>query len=160
MADETQLKQAKIAFDTLCEMLDEIKWKYEKDEERLVVTCSAQGDDLPIDVRMEVSAERQGVSFMSELPFTVPEDKRVEVALAIHVINYALADGSFDYNLGNGRVLFRMTSTFKGSLLGKEAFEYILDVTCGTVDDYNDKLLMIMKDRMTIEELVKFINEE
>lgn len=159
MADEKEIKQAKVAYDTLCEMLNEHKWHYEEDKENLVISCGAQGEDLPIKFLIRVDAERQIIALMSYLPFSIPEDKRVDIALAVSAINYVLADGSFDFNFVDGTLLFRMTSSFRASLLGKDVFEYLLFVACKTVDDYNDKFLMIIKEKMSLEDLLKFINE-
>ena len=159
MAEEKALRQAKAAYDTLCETLKERKWHYEGDDENLEITCGARGDDLPMEIRIRVDPERLIVTLLSELPFSIPEDKRVETALAVSVINYALADGSFDYNFLDGSLVFRMTSSYRESLVSKDMFEYMLYVSCKTIDDYNDKLFMIVKNNMTIEDLIRFIQE-
>lgn len=159
MANEKELKQAKVAFDTLCQMLDENEWHYDKDSENMTISCGAQGEDLPMKLTVKVNADRQLISLFSDLDFSIPEEKRVEIALAVSAINAVLADGSFDYNFLDGSLLFRMTSSFRESLIGKDVFEYLVYVSCHTIDDYNDKLLMIIKDKMTLEELLEFIAE-
>jgi len=159
MADQNQLVQAKATFDTLCEMLDGRGWRYKKDEENFSIECGAQGDDLPLDIRMEVDAERMLVSLYSKLPFVVPEDKRVEMSLAISAVNYTMVDGSFDYNFLNGNTLFRLTSSYRNSMISTTALEYMLMVSCNTVDEYNDKLFMLCKGMMSLEDIVKAANE-
>jgi hypothetical protein len=159
MADQNQWMYAKEVFKTLCEMLDARGWKYKKDEDSLFIECSAQGEDLPIAVRMEVDAERMLVILYSELPFDVPEDKRVEMSLAISAINYTLVDGSFDYNVLNGNLLFRLTSSFRESMIADTALEYMLYVSCNTVEAYNDKLFMLCKGMMSWEDITKAANE-
>lgn len=159
MAEEKEIMQAKATFDTLCNMLTETKWHYEADEDNFVIKCGARGEDLPIELIIKVDPERLIISLLSQLPFQVPENKRVEMALAVSIANYGLVDGSFDYNFANGSIVFRMTSSFMESLIGKELFEYMLFVSCGVVDRFNDKFLMIIKDKMTIEELIKFTKE-
>lgn len=159
MAEEKEIKQAKAAYDTLCEMLKEEDWHYESDDDNFTINCGAQGEDLPIGIRIHVDPERLIVTLLSQLPFSIPEDKRVEIALAVSAINYALVDGSFDYNFVDGSLLFRMTSSFRESLIGKDVFEYMLYVSCKTIDDYNDKFLMIIKEKMSLEDLLKFIVE-
>lgn len=154
-----ELKQAQLAFETLRQMLKEQDWHFEEDTEKLLISCGAQGEDLPIKIIIKVDAERQIISLISHLPFSIPEEKRVEIAVAVSAVNYALADGSFDYNFVDGTLLFRMTSSFRESLLGKDVFEYMLFVACKTIDDYNDKFLFIIKDKMSLEDLLNFINE-
>lgn len=160
MADEKEIRQAKAAYDTLCEMLKDREWHYESDEDNFTIMCGARGEDLPMEIRVQVDPERLIVTLLSQMPFSVPEDKRVEMALAVSAVNYALVDGSFDYNFVDGTLLFRMTSSYRESLVGKDMFEYMLYVSCKTIDDYNDKFLMIIKEKMTLEDLVKFIAED
>lgn len=157
MAEEKELKQAQAAFDTLCGMLDEKDWKYEKDEENLVITSAAQGDDLPIDLRITVDPDRLLVILLSTIPFTIPEDRRTALAVAVSAANYGLVDGNFDYDYLNGRIVFRLTSCYRESLMGKEMFEYMLFIACSTVDNYNDKFLMVAKTDISYEEINKVI---
>ena len=159
MADEKVLKAAKEAFATLCAMLDEKDWHYDRDDEKLLVECGANGDDLPIDIRIKVDADKQIVSLYSSLPFRVPEKERVLAAIALSAVNYNMVDGNFDYNIGNGAILFRLTSSFRESLVSKEMFEYMLLVSCLTVDRYNDKLLMLIKNVMSLEDFINFCKE-
>ena len=159
MADSKELRQAKAVYQTICEALTGMEWDFERDEEKLIITTGVQGDDLPMKIAMRVDVERQFVNLLSYIPFSIPEEKRVEMSVALHIINYRLANGSFDYNFADGEVLFRMTTSFMGSLLGKETFEYMLFVACNTVDEYNDKILMMCKNKMTLEELIDSMNE-
>jgi len=95
------------------------------------------------------------VSFFSKLPFNVEEDKRIDVALAICAVNYWLADGSFDYDLSDGSILFRLTSSYKESTLGEALFEYMVVVSAATVDNYNDKFFMMSKGMMTYQQFIE-----
>ncbi len=158
MEDEKNTKQAQAAFRTLCEMLDERGWHYEKNPEELFISCSAQGDDLPMEIRICVDAERQLILLLSHMPFNIPEDKRTALAIAVSAANNGMIDGSFDYDYQDGNIFFRMTSSFRDSLVGKEAFEYMLYCSCYTIDRYNDKFLMVAKSNMSNEEILNFID--
>ena len=159
MTEEKKIKQAQIAYDTLCAMLTDKDWEFQKDDKNLSIHCTAHGDDLPIEVDFRVNAERSIVTLLSVLPFTVPEEKRADMALAVTIANWPMVDGGFDYNFLNGRVIFRLTTSFMESLLSKEMFEYMLLVSCSTVDHYNDKFFMMAKDRMTLQEFIQSIKE-
>ena len=100
-------------------------------------------------------ADRQLIRLMSFLPFKISDAKRVEGAIATCHANYLLADGSFDYNLGDGTIIFRMTSSFRESLVGDELFKYMIHVACITVDKYNDQFLMISKGNLSITDFIK-----
>ena len=158
MADEKQLKQARAAFQALCEMLEEKDWHYEKDAENFLITCGAQGEDLPMEIRISIDAERQLIMLLSQMPFKISEDKRTALAVAVSVANNGMVDGSFDYDYLGGDIIFRMTSSFRDSLVGKDVFEYMLLCSCATIDKYNDKFLMVAKNDMSNEEILNFID--
>ena len=155
MATEKELMLAKEAYDTLCAALDKMGWKYNTDEDKLLVFFGADGEDIPMEFLFECDAPRQIVRVMSKLPFKFGEDKRVEGAIATCHANYRLADGSFDYNVGDGTVFFRLTSSFRESLISKEMFEYMIRVSCFTVDKYNDQFLMLNKGVLSLEDYIK-----
>lgn len=159
MATDMELTQAKRAYRKFCEMLDDQNWKYNKDDEKLSITTGASGEDLPIDIRVNVDQGKQLVTLLSQLPYSVPEESRVLMAVAVTAANYSMVDGSFDYNLANGKIIFRMTTSIRGSLVGKDVYEYMLYVSCKTVDMYNDKFLMVMKNQMPLEDFINFAKE-
>lgn len=73
MADTKQLKQAQAVFNALCKALDSDGWRYEKDEEEMTIRCGAQGEDLPMAIRIQVDADRALVSLYSQLPLPLPK---------------------------------------------------------------------------------------
>ena len=155
MANEKELKLAKEAYGTLCNTLDEMKWRYDKDEDKFILHLGISGEDIPMEFIVHCDADRQLIRLMSFLPFKISEEKRVEGAIATCHANYLLADGSFDYNLGDGTIIFRMTSSFRESLVGEELFKYMIHVACITVDKYNDQFLMISKGNLSITDFIK-----
>ena len=157
MADAREMKQAKVAFSTLCEMLDDRKWHYRRDDDKLTITCGVNGDDIAINVLMKIDPEKQLLVFYSTMPFEAPENRRDEMAVAVSRANWGMVDGSFDFNYLNGKILFRLTSSIRDSLVGKEMFAYVLDVAVSTVDDYNDKFEKVVNSNMSIDDVIKFI---
>ena len=157
MADEKNLIQAKETFAALCKTLDGHEWNYAKDEEKLSIKCGAQGEDLPMDIAIMVDSERCLVRLTSHIPIVVPEDKRLDAAIAISVVNNMLVDGCFDFDISSGLIFFRMTNSFLESKLGDDFFTYRLFASCQTIDAYNDKFLMLVKGMISIEQ---FLNSE
>lgn len=154
MADE-KLERAQKVYETLCATLDKHEWHYQKNEERLSIECGAQGEDLPMEITIRVDAERQLIMLLSHLPFVISEDKRLDVAIATSIANNGLVDGSFDFDITDGHMFFRMTSSFIESDIGSDLFTYMLMVSCRTIDDYNDRFLMLGKGMMSIEDFMK-----
>ena len=155
MAEEMNMQKAKEVFDTLVRMLDTRDWNYEKNEEKLLIKSGIRGEDLPVEFIVVVKPRQEVVQFLSRLPFNMPEDKRIDGALAVCVANYGLVDGSFDYDLSDGTLLYRLTSSYRESALGEDLFEYMIMCAAGTVDDYNDKFFMLAKGMMTIQQFIE-----
>ena len=155
MAEELDMIKAKQVFDTLTDMLDSIGWTYDTDEEKLMVRSGVKGDDLPIDFVVMVRPKQEVVQFLSALPFKMPQDKRVDGAIAICVANYAMIDGSFDYDLSDGQIVFRLTSSYRNSDIGMELFKYMIMVSAGTIDKYNDRFFMLSKGMLTIQQFIE-----
>lgn len=145
---------AQQVYNTLCDALDARNWHYNKTEEKLAVTFGVNGDDLPMEFVIIVDEKRQLVRLMSMLPYKMPEDKRVEGAIACIVASYGMVDGSFDFNMEDGAIIFRMTASFRESQLGQGLFTYMIDCSCAMVDRYNDKFLAVGKGIMTIQDFL------
>ncbi|MBO5312885.1 MAG: YbjN domain-containing protein [Clostridia bacterium] len=155
MASQNELRLAKEVYETLCSALDNRNWRYSRNDEKLIIDVSVSGDDLPMDFMIKCDADYQIIRLQSFLPFKMSEEKRVEGSIVTNYINYRLVDGSFDYNIGDGTILFRLTSSFRDSLVQEEVFDYMIDVSCGTIDAYNDKLLMLSKGLMSISDVIQ-----
>lgn len=154
-----RLAAAKVYYD-FCKMMDDEKWKYEGNEENFSIVCNAVGEDLPIELVIRMDVDRQLVLVLSRLPYNIPEEKRVDVAVAVSVINNTLVDGSVDFNLESGHVFFRMTNSYMDSNLSSEVYRYLLYCACKTVDTFNDKLLMLSKGIIDVEQFIKLYNKE
>lgn len=155
MTEEMLKKSGENVYATICKMFDNLGYHYERHDDDLVVSCTVKGEDIPMDILFIVRSERQLVQLLSPMPFTVPEDKRMEMAVAVTVASNNLVDGSFDFDLSNGRIVFRQTSSYMESILGEELFTYMLMVSANTIDDYNDKFLMLAKGMMTLEQFIE-----
>jgi len=138
----------------LCHVFDEKEWHYKKDDEKLQITCGVSGEDLPMDLRFEVDVDRQLLLVLSGLPYAVAENKRLDVAIAVSVVNHRLFDGNFDFDIRNGTLGFRMTQSYMESDIGEEALDAMIFFTCRTIDDYNDKFFGISKGMLSLEQFV------
>lgn len=154
MADEMKRKKAEEVYGVLCKALDERNWRYEKEEEKLTVRFNVSGDDLSMRFRVAIDEQRDIIRLFSWMPFQMKE-RRMEGALATCYVNYRLVDGCFDYDLKDGSILFRMTASYRGSLIGTGLIAYMIDCACGTIDDYNDRFLMLEKGRLEPSDFAK-----
>lgn len=154
MANEKEMALAKSTFDTVCRALDQKEWRYDKDEKDLSIRSGVKGEDIPIDFVIKVDADRQVVRLMSFMPFSIAEDKRLDVTIALCAINNNFANGSFDYDISDGTVFFKMTNSFTDSELAEEVIDYMVLCACTMIDKYNDKFLMLSKGILSIEQFL------
>lgn len=148
MNDEKYLAQQ--VYQTLCDALDRRGWNYGKEEDKLLVHFGVNGDDISMNFILIVDEERQLIRLLSQLPFKMCEDKRMDGALATCIVTNRLVDGSFDYDLSDGTIVFRMAASFRESVIGEGLFQYMIDCACSTIDEYNDKFLALDKGLMEI----------
>ena len=153
MADK--MKQAQLVYQTVCAALDARKWKYGKDEAKLLVHFGVSGDDIPMQFIIVVDADRQLIRVMSPMSFKMGEDKRVEGAVATCAATYGMADGGFDYDLSDGSITFRMTASFRESVIGEGLIQYLISCSCAMVDKYNDRFLALSKGMLSISDFVQ-----
>ena len=154
MADANEIALAKTVYTDLCAVLERKKWIYKKHEEDLVVTFGVSGKDIPMDFVFAIDADRQLLRVFSKLPFTVPEDKRMDLAIATCVASNKLADGSFDYDITTGTIIFRMTASFRESKIGDGLFDYLIGCSCFSVDEFNDNFFALCKGIIGIYEFI------
>lgn len=154
MADANEMTLAKTVYADLCASLEKREWHYQKHEDDLAVTFGVAGEDIPMEFVLAVDADRQLLRVFSRLPFTVPEDKRMDLAIATCVASNGLADGSFDYDIAKGTIVFRLTASFRESKIGDGLFEYLVGCSSVTVDAFNDKFLLLCKGLISINDFI------
>lgn len=154
MMDENKIILAKQVYQTLCEAIERRGWSFEKDEERLLVHFGVRGEDIPIQLVLVVDIKRQLIRVLSPLPFKMSEEKRMEGAIAACAASYGMIDGSFDYDIFDGSITFRMTASFMESIIGEGLFQYLISCCCAMVDKYNDRFLALDKGSISITDFI------
>lgn len=154
MADEKKMELAQKVYQTLCDALDSRNWRYMNDDDKLLVHFGVNGDDIPMKFIIVVDADRQLVRLMSPLSFKMSESKRIEGAIATTVASYGMNDGSFDYDMSEGEIVYRLTQCFRDSTIGMGLFHYMIDYSCAVVDAYNEKFLALEKGLMSLQDFI------
>lgn len=153
MADDKRLQDAQTVYNTLCGILDDKEIKYNKTPEHLMASFLVSGNDLSIGIIAMVDPEKELIRMFTQLTFSFDEDKRLEGALATCSLNLLLADGSFDYDFSTGEVLFRITSSYKDSIISRDLVGYMIACLLITIVQNSDKLLKINSGELTVEDL-------
>ena len=84
----------------------------------------------------------------------------MDAALAVAVANFGLVNGTFDYDLSDGEIRFRIVSSFRESILSQALINYMIIIAAGTVDRYNDKFLAISTGTMNINQFIAWEKED
>ena len=153
MSDIARTKAEEV-YSTLCGLFDNKGWRYEKEEDDLLVKCTFLGEDLPMDFFMRVYPDQATVALFSPLHFSVPEDKRLTMAAAVCAVNDSILDGSFDFDIRDGQLLFRMNNSYLDCDPSMEVFDYMLGMANAVVDAYNDRFLMLAKGDISIDQFL------
>ena len=154
MALSNQNNSAETVYADLCAILEKKGWKYHRHDDDLSVTFGIIGDDLPMDFVLVIDEGRQLLRVFSKLPLTVPEEKRMDMAIATCAATFRLADGSFDYDLAEGRVVYRLTASFRQSRIGEGLFQYLIRCSASIVDAYNDRFFALCKGIITLDDFL------
>lgn len=154
MSDEMKMERAKKVYNTLCTAIDKRDWTYDREDEDLIVRFNVSGEDIPMSFILIVDADRQLVRLLSPIPFNMGEDKRMEGAIATCVASYGFINGSFDYDLEDGSIVFRLTQSFRGSDVNEEVLQYMISLSCSVVDNYNDRFMALNKGLLSITDFI------
>lgn len=148
--------EAKTVYQTLCRTLDNMKWHYDPEPENFVVRTSAVGNDLSMKLYMKVDVERSVMYLKSPMPFNVPPEKRSIMCEALIIANWAMLNGSFEMDLSDGYMGFKVVIPFMESLLGEKACRYMINMSCQMVDLFNDKFEAVNNGTMTLRDFNAF----
>ena len=155
MEQGANMERAYQVYFKIVDHLNKINWKFDRHDNDLIITSGIKGDDVPISFLLIVKPKNEVIQFLSLLPFKAPEDKRIDFAIAVNVANYGLVDGSFDYDIGDGEIRYRLTCSYRGNTVEGDLIDYIIAVASATVDNYNDKFLMLSDGTIDIEQFIK-----
>ena len=128
---------------------------FDRHDDDLVISMIAQGEDLPQPTIIRVLAERDIVQIVSPIPYNIPDDKRQEAAVAAAVANYGIINGSFDFDIRDGEVRYRITHYYGDTEMTEKQVEYLLQCIWFTTDNYNEKFFMLGMGKMTLQEFIE-----
>ncbi len=151
---DSQQEKAKKVYATMVSALNHENWIFEE-KDNLCIMSDYQGEDIPIRFFVEVDAEREVIRFLSRMPFNINKDKRVDAALAVCVANYGMINGSFDYDLNDGEIRFRLTTSYCGCEIGEPFFMDMITTAILTTDKYNELFMMLNRGLIDLQGFIE-----
>ena len=143
------------AYRTLISMMNNQGLKYTSFDDNLRVELGFNTDDLDVELICIIDEERELVRILSFLPFKFPEDKRVDGAIAATVANHGMVNGSFDFDISDGEMLFKCVNSYKNGGFNEDIAYYMISVAVSTVDDYNDRFFGIAKGMISFQDFIE-----
>ena len=108
------------------------------------VKCHISVHDEDVSIMIKTDTDKMLVTLYSPLNVFVPAYMATDTSLAVCMLNHSLADGCFCYDIGDGLVYFKMTSSFYNSKLDDSNFEYMLSYTADIIEEYGAKLYRLV----------------
>ena len=151
--------EAQVVYNTLCSTLDNMKWTYNKQEENLEVRTTAVGNDLTMKLYMKVDANRSVMYLKSGMPFTVPTDRIDIMVKAVIAANWAMLNGSFEMDMSDGYIAFKVVVPFMESIISEKVCHYMINMSCRMIDTFNDKFQKVPEGSTTLSEFQAFADK-
>ena len=158
MSGENKRILAEKVFNTLCSAIDKNEWQYDKKDDILTVYFGVKSKDLPIRFVIAVDEERELIRLFSPFNFNMSEGKRIDGAVAVCAASFGMYDGHFGYDISDGSITFKMTASYRNSIIGEELFLYLIFCSCSMVEKFNDQFMAIDKGIISVEEFIAKIN--
>ena len=155
--EDKALISAQRVFQTVCKALDELGFRYEKDEENFTTKVLYTADDIPCNFALFLGKNWEFIEIVEFLPFTCEVGKFIDLAFAVSATNATLADGSFWLDITDGTSAFKLTSVYQDSLISTDLIKYMIEITLYTVDKYSEKLYNLTTNEITLQEYMDFL---
>ncbi len=135
-------------------------FKFDPMDDQMMVHLEIRTDDLPIHAFIRVLEDKDLLQIICPQTGKVPEDKRVDVAIATAVANYGMINGSFDLDTSDGSLHFRLTHSYQGGLPDDEQIHYLIGCALTTMNQYNDRFFMLSKGMINVEKFIELENSK
>lgn len=154
-------ENAEIVFGKIQKTLDSMNYNYQVVEEYpYMVLASAPSKDLAINLIIYADEVRDAVVLKSILPCKFPEEKVMEGAIGISMINYSLAIGHFVIDLSDGVVHYVLSSFYTGNNIDIPLMDKLFSIARLVVDEYNDKLYDLARGVINIDQLREIMEQK
>lgn len=156
---------AKALFSTLCATLDDMQWKYTKEQgdkddgEDYVIRTNVKGDDFTMVFFLVVDVGRQLLYVKSPLPFKAPQERRELVAQAVVAANYRMLNGSFEMDLTDGYVAFKVVVPFAESIISQVTCKYVVLMACKMTDVFGGAIKNVSDGEWDLQRFMQFCVE-
>jgi hypothetical protein len=101
-----------------------------------------------------VDSSREIIYVYVNQDLVVPESKRIVVALGCCARNDCMIDGSFDFNLADGSLIFRVISSYHDMTIGEWTVEYLIQLSNAMFEKVNGVIIDYIEDKINQTEFL------
>lgn len=141
MADRKRTKLAGEVYRTFCSAFAAKNWEHKKADRKRQLDFPVEISGESVDFTLTVDASRQLIRMVARFPEKVSAEKLPEVTDALCRVNCKMADGSFDLDMSEGRVTFRITAFFHNSCIGEGFVENMIFFAIACIKKYRPDIL-------------------
>lgn len=147
--EEMNRKIAQNVYDMIISTLKSKDYNFLQPDD-MKIAFQIDADDTPIVFSVVVDAERRLIRMIAGYSITFPQDRRLDGAIATCSTNRNLVAGGFDYDYETGAVVFRISTSFAGSIISPDVFLYMVRRAYSACALYDNKLEQLAKGELPL----------
>ena len=148
------INNVKEVLEGICKSLREIGFDFELNDENARIYFEYKGEDFNTKFIIRVDEMAELIYVYSYLPFSVPQEKMYEMAVAVCVASNNLVDGYFDLDMESGDIMFKMTISFKSSKVGESVGAQIGFIAPLIVEANDDSLYDLASGKIDLPQFL------
>jgi hypothetical protein len=129
---------------TVEECFVEDEWKFDPDREARVIRTGVQATNGSYRIFVQIFDELQIVIVYVLSPNNVPEEYRLAVGRYLHLANYGLKIGNFEFDETDGEVRYKSSIDVEGGALTTDMVRNLIGASVSTMDRYYKGMMSIV----------------
>ena len=146
-----------VILDKIRQFFDVDDWNYSQLEGETILRLGFSGDNGNWTIFAQAKEDAEQLIVYSLFPNNTPEDKRAEVAKFLHMANYGLIVGNFEFDYSDGEARFKSSVMAPAQDITNEMIRHLVYANVLTVDRYFPGLMGILYGGKTAEAAIKEI---
>ena len=148
-----------VILDKVKQFFDVDDWNYSQLEGETILRLGFSGDNGNWTIFAQAKEDAEQLILYSLFPNNAPEDKRGEVARSLHMANYGLIVGNFEFDYSDGETRFKTSVMAPAQDITNEMIRHLVYANVLTVDRYFPGLMGVLYGGKTAEQAVQEIEQ-
>ncbi len=146
-----------VILDKLRQFFEVDDWKYSELEGETILRLGFQGDHGSWTIFAQAKEDAEQLIIYSMLPNNAPPAYCDEVAKFLHMANYGLIVGNFEFDYSDGEIRFKSSVMAPAQDITNELIRHLLYANVVTVDRYFPGIMGIIYAGRTAEDCIEEI---